>query len=143
LLGSHARLSTRPQWGSDDASGARNAHGIIVRAMDEHPVLRLLQPDEKVEVQAPAGDALVVVTDRRLAVANAGRLMLDLPIDGLRRIEFDIERRRPATLVIVPEEPSSEPQVLAIDPSGLEAIGRALVIVGLRFAAAADEEQVG
>lgn len=111
--------------------------------MDEHPVLRLLQPDEKVEVQAPAGDALVVVTDRRLAVANAGRLMLDLPIDGLRRIEFDIERRRPATLVIVPEEPSSEPQVLAIDPSGLEAIGRALVIVGLRFAAAADEEQVG
>ena len=115
----------------------------IVPHMDEFPPLRILQPDEIVEVKAPAGDALVVVTDRRLAVANAERLMLDVPIDGLRRIQFDIERKRPATLVIVPEQRQYEPQVLAIEPSGFEAIARALVTVGRRFAAASDEEQVG
>ena len=109
--------------------------------MDDHPALRILEPDERVEIQAPAGDALVVVTDRRLAVASAERLMLDVPIDALRRIQFDIERNRPATLVIVPEEPSHEPQVLAIEPAGFEAIGRALVTVALRFAVASNEEQ--
>jgi hypothetical protein len=111
--------------------------------VDDHPALRVVQPDETIHVQAPAGDALVLVTDRRLAVANAERLMLDVPIEGLRRIQFDIERRRPATLVIVPEEREYEPQVLAIEPSGFEAIARALVTVGLRFAAAADQEKTG
>ena len=115
----------------------------ILRAMNDHPALRLLAPDEMVEVQAPAGDALVVVTDRRLAVANTERLMLDIPIEGLRRIQFDIERKRPATLVIVPEQRDYDPQVLAIDPSGFEAIARALVTVGLRFAAGNDEQQTG
>ena len=113
----------------------------VHRSMDDHPALRILQPDERVEVQAPAGDTLVVVTDRRMAVATAERLMLDVPIDALRRIQFDIERKRPATLVIVPEERTYEPQVLAIEPSGFEAIARALVTVGLRFAGPTDEEQ--
>jgi hypothetical protein len=88
--------------------------------MDDHPALRIVQPGETVQVQAPAGDALIIVTDRRMAVANAQRLMLDVPIEGLRRIQFDIERRRPATLVIVPEDGSTTPQVLAIEPAGKE-----------------------
>ena len=81
--------------------------------MDDHPALRRLRADEKVQVQASAGDTLVIVTDRRMTVANAERLMLDVPIENLRRIQFDIERERPATLVIVPERPENEPQVLA------------------------------
>jgi hypothetical protein len=75
--------------------------------MDDHPALRIVQPGETVQVQAPAGDALIIVTDRRMAVANAERLMLDVPIEGLRRIQFDIERRRPATLVIDAEDGST------------------------------------
>jgi hypothetical protein len=109
-------------------------------AMDEHPALRILQPDEEVRVQASVGETLVVVTDRRMAVANAERLMLDVPIENLRRIEFDIERERPATLVIVPERRTDEPQVLAIEPRDYEAIVRALVVVGQRFAVAAEDE---
>ena len=108
--------------------------------MDEHPALRVIGPDEEVRVKASAGDALVVVTDRRMAVATAERLMLDVPIENLRRIQFDIERERPATLVIVPERRQDEPQVLAIEPRDYEAIVRALVAVGHRFAAAAEEE---
>jgi hypothetical protein len=108
--------------------------------MDDHPALRILQPDEEVQVQAPAGDALVVVTDRRMAVANAERLMLDVPIDNLRRIQFDLERDRPATLVIVPERRQDEPQVLAIEPQDYDAIVRALALIGHRFAGAPEEE---
>jgi hypothetical protein len=109
-------------------------------AMDAHPALRVLGPDEKVRVQAAAGDTLIVVTDRRMAVASAERLMLDVPIENLRRIQFDIERERPATLVIVPERRQDEPQVLAIEPRDYEAIVRALVVVGQRFAGAAEQE---
>jgi hypothetical protein len=105
----------------------------------EHPALRILEPDERIDIEASAGDALVVVTDRRLAVATAERLMLDVPIEGLRRIQLDIERQRPATLVIVPEKREYDPQVLPIEPSGYEAIARALVEVGLRFAESVDE----
>jgi hypothetical protein len=108
--------------------------------MDQHPALRVLTAFEEVQVQATAGDTLLVVTNRRMALANAERLMLDVPIENLRRIQFDIERQRPATLVIVPERSEDEPQVLAIDPRDYEAIGRALVVVGRRFAGAEDED---
>jgi hypothetical protein len=108
--------------------------------MHDHPALRILQPGEEVRVQASLGDTLVVVTDRRLAVANAERLMLDTPIENLRRIQFDIERERPATLVIVPERSQDEPQVLAIEPRDYDAIVRALVEVGHRFAGLTDED---
>jgi len=107
----------------------------------DHPALRILEPDERIDIEASAGDALVVVTDRRLAVATAERLMLDVPIEGLRRIQLDIERQRPATFVIVPEKREHDPQVLPIEPSGYEAIARALVEVGLRFAETVDETQ--
>jgi hypothetical protein len=108
--------------------------------MDQHPALRVLGADEEVQVQASAGDTLLIVTNRRMAVANAERLMLDVPIANLRRIQFDIERQRPATLVIVPERPEDEPQVLAIEPRDYEAIVRALVVVGGRFADVAGED---
>jgi len=55
-----------------------------------------------------------VLTDRRLIVVTGRRVALSVAIAALRRIVFDIERARPATLVIVPEDLGSEPQVLAI-----------------------------
>jgi hypothetical protein len=70
---------------------------------DDHPLLRDLTLDEVIRVRARAANAEIVVTDRRLAVANDARLLLNVLIDRLRRIQFDIERDRPATLVVVPE----------------------------------------
>ena len=93
-----------------------------------------LEPDEKLAIQARARDVEIAVTDRRLLVAANDRLALDIPLDGLRRIQFDIERTRPATMVIVPEQPRNEPQVLAVDPEDFEAVARVLVIVGRRLA---------
>jgi hypothetical protein len=94
----------------------------------------LLEPGEQIHAEAQANDGAIIVTDRRLAVAvKPGRFRLDVPFEALRRIQFDIERERPATLVIVPEHPSDEPVVLAIPPEQYESIARALAVVGRRL----------
>jgi hypothetical protein len=104
-------------------------------ASDQHvdPTIhrRLLDPTESVHVEPRADDALVLVTNKRLAVASRpDRFDLDIPFDGLRRVQFDIERTRPAVLVIVPEHPADRPQVLSIPPEQYEVVGQALAIIG-------------
>ena len=108
---------------------------MATRETNDHPVLRLIGPDERIQARARAGDTEILVTDRRLAVGSVDRLTLDIGLDGLRRIQFDIERNRPATLVVVPEHPSHEPQVLAIRPDDYPAVAQALVYIGQRLAA--------
>ncbi len=100
---------------------------------NDHPVLRDLQPGEQVQTLVQATTTRILVTDRRIAVAQEDRVALDVEIDHVRRIQFDIERDRPATLVIVPEHPSHEPQVLAIPPNTYQAVGDALAYVGRRL----------
>jgi hypothetical protein len=96
---------------------------------------QLLDRDEKVQVEALAVEARLVVTDRRVAVVSRpDRPDLDIPFEGLRRIQFDIERERPATLVLVPEHPDDKPQVLAIPPEQYAAVSQALTTIGLRLA---------
>jgi hypothetical protein len=95
---------------------------------------RLLDPGEQVYVEAQAEEGALVVTEKRLAVAvRPDRFHLDVPFEALRRIQFDIERERPATLVIVPEHPKDEPVVLAIPPVQYESIARALAFLGRRL----------
>lgn len=100
----------------------------------DDPALRTFGDGEEVHSRARVGDADVVVTSHRLVVASVERTLLDVPIDSLRRIQFDIERQRPATLVIVPEEATHEPQVLAVPPTYYKEVADALVIVGQRLA---------
>jgi hypothetical protein len=50
----------------------------------------------------------------RLQVMIESRLALDVDVRGVRRIQFDLEQQRPASLVIVPHDPRREPQVLSI-----------------------------
>jgi hypothetical protein len=66
-------------------------------------------------------------------VAADGRLALDVRFHGLRRIQFDIERQRPATLVIVPEHPADEPQVITVPPQRYADVAQALALVGERI----------
>jgi hypothetical protein len=99
----------------------------------EHPALHRLQPGETVAVLAHAATASLLVTDQRVAVADEGRLALDIPFEGLRRIQFDIERERPATLVIVPEHPANEPQVIAVPRERIDEVTRALAFIGSRL----------
>jgi hypothetical protein len=98
-----------------------------------HPIAHRLAPDEQVHHVIPLSNSHVVLTDRRIAVSDADRIALDLAIEELRRIQFDIERQRPATLVIVPESPVHEPQVLAVPPDRYADVGRFLDHVGRRL----------
>jgi len=100
----------------------------------EDQIQGILDPDEEVHARARSTDGLVAVTDRRLLVAANNRVALDVTIDRIRRIQFDIERARPATLVIVPEHPKDEPQVLSIPPEEYAATAQALAIIGQRLA---------
>lgn len=97
-------------------------------------VMKLLEPDEPLHAQAAAEDAIMLVTDRRLAVARTDhRFDLDIAFEHIRRVQFDIERSRPATLVLVPEHPADRPQVLTIPPDQYEAAAQALALIGQRI----------
>jgi hypothetical protein len=94
----------------------------------------LLEPGEIVQHHAEAIEAIVAVTDRRILVKSDQRVALDLPFEGIRRIQFDVERRRPATLVIVPDEARHEPQVLSVSAERLHEVAAAIATIGVRFA---------
>ena len=89
--------------------------------------------DERLEVAARANEAVLAITDRRMVVASPERTALDLPVEAIRRVQFDVERGRPATLVIVPHEPAHEPQVLSVPKGELEAAARAVFAIGYRL----------
>jgi hypothetical protein len=112
-----------------------------VSTVEPH-VLDALEPGEELRHQARATDAILAVTDRRLVVAARDRVALAVPFQSLRRIQFDIERDRPATLVIVPEMAHDEPQVLSIPPDRYAEAADALVAIGEKLAMARSE-QVG
>ncbi len=108
---------------------------MTVRASDQDD-LGVIEPDEHVHARAEANGAHLLVTDRRVIVADGTRIALDVGYRGLRRIQFDIERNRPATLVIVPDDPAHEPQVLAVPRDNYEEVTAALAAVGQRLAEA-------
>jgi hypothetical protein len=94
----------------------------------------VLEPGEALRYRTPTTEAILAVTDRRLIVADPTRIALAVPFRALRRVQFDIERRRPATLVIVPDHPADEPQVLSIPSSQYDAAAGALAAIGHEFA---------
>lgn len=104
------------------------------------PLPHVLQPGEVLETAAMAQDALIAVTSRRLIVTEGERLVLDVPFSELRRIQFDIERGRPATLVIVPEHVANEPRVVAVPNSELRDTALTLAVIGERLNSAPAEE---
>jgi hypothetical protein len=126
-------LRRAPGIGRRDDAARRNEEKPMQMNMPEDPVATILHPDETVQLVAKARQARVVITDRQLAVADEQRVALHVSYQALRRIQFDIERDRPATLVIVPESPVDEPQVLAIPPEQFESVAQALVVIGRRL----------
>lgn len=103
--------------------------------MRKFPVLRDVDPRD-IRAEATADGHWVIVTDDVLRVGSEDHLELDVAIDNLRRIQFDIERDRPATLVIVPLSPSDEPQVIMVQPEDYAGVAQALAIIGQQMAVA-------
>jgi hypothetical protein len=110
-----------------------------VSAEDEydHEFIRHLGlgPEEPVLVATTTERALVALTERRLIVRESDRVALDLAIEGIRRVQFDVERGRPATFAVVPHSPLQEPQVLAVPIERLAPISRMIALMGQRLGA--------
>jgi hypothetical protein len=100
----------------------------------ENTIDHLIEPDERVHATARVIDAVVAVTDRRLVVATGAKVAIDIPWDRLRRVQLDIERDRPATLVLVPEWPSDPPQVLSVPPEAYRPTAQAVAFIAERLA---------
>jgi hypothetical protein len=118
---------------ADDEHVAHRGPDCTKRSVGMDPLSFDLLPDEQLEVVARTEPATLAITDRRLVVAAGARLVLDLPVPGLRRVQLDVERGRPATLVLVPHDPSHEPQVLAVPHGELEPVARLVAVLGKRL----------
>jgi hypothetical protein len=66
------------------------------------------------QIVVDGDEGILIVDDHRISVRGPSRAMLDIDIDGVRRVQFDIERGVPATMVIVPSAATQLPQVLSI-----------------------------
>ena len=97
------------------------------------PIVHLLEPGERVELVLSSGESDLRVTDRRIIVTAGEHVRLLLAYDELRRIQFDIETMRPATMVIVPHRPSQEPQVLAVPREQMHHAAEVLAFVAERL----------
>jgi len=93
-----------------------------------------LQPGEQLQAMVRTEPGTVALTDRRLVIATDDRLLLDVPVHGLRRIQLDVERGRPASLVFVPRDPLHEPQVIAVPHQELESVAEVMSILGRQLA---------
>jgi hypothetical protein len=92
-----------------------------------------LAPGETIEVLVRADGARLGLTSQRLMVAFGERLVLDVPIEGIRRIQLDLKRGRPGVLAIVPESIQYPPQILSVMPHAYDEVGRAVAYVGRRL----------
>ena len=101
--------------------------------MPKRSPLRAIAPRD-ILAQSSADGHVLVVTEKLLRVASDDQIRLDVPIENVRRIQFDIERDRPATLVIVPDRPSDEPQVMSVPPHDYVGVSHALAVLGLEMA---------
>ena len=97
------------------------------------PLPHVLQPGEVVERQAHADGFVIAVTPQRIVVTDESRLVMDMGFDELRRIQFDLERGRDATLVIVPEHFNNEPRVFSVPLRNIPETAMTLGLIGQRM----------
>lgn len=83
-----------------------------------------------------AAEATVILSEDRIDVATGPRLQMSAAIDGLRLVEFGIEKGRPVTLILVPDSPDQTPQILTIPTDQYEAVAKILLSLAREIAEA-------
>jgi hypothetical protein len=113
------RASSFSAMGSTDAPKSETDH--------------LVQPDERVELGLGGLEGELLVTDGGVVVSDDARVRLDVPYEGLRRVQFDLESGRPAVLVVVPHRPTDLPQTLTIPRERVPRAAEVLAFVSRRL----------
>jgi hypothetical protein len=72
----------------------------------------------------------------RITVSDSLGVTLDVPINELRRVQFDIEAQRPATVAFVPASSRHAPVVLAVGHETYREVADVLVLIGDHLSAA-------
>ncbi len=111
-------------------SVSSHASAMIER---DDPIRRHLDPEEAVRGVVDGTDGQLILTDRRVLITENGRITLDVPIGNLRLIEFDVERQRPARVIIVPDSPRDAPRELSIEPQQYDEVAAMLQQLGPRI----------
>jgi hypothetical protein len=96
-------------------------------------MLRQPDSDEGGDLVLTTDGVSLRVTNGRLMISVDGLVRLDVSYAELRRIQFDLEAERRATLVIVPHLPRHEPQLLTVARDDLEEAAAILAFVGQRM----------
>ena len=95
--------------------------------------LQAISPQD-IRAQSSADGHVVVLTDELLRVGSGEEVHLDVPIGDIRRIQFDVERDRPATLVIVPDAAWRDSQIIMVEPKDYEGVAHVITVLGLMMA---------
>jgi len=129
-------LKMRTDSPPDPSGGVLEAvspRGPFMTEQITDPISHVLRPGEELRGRAPLVDATVAVTDHRLVVVRGPKVAVDVPWGRLRRIQLDIERQRPATLVVVPEWPSDPPQVLSVPAASYRSVTELIAHIAERL----------
>jgi hypothetical protein len=89
---------------------------------------------DEIRVRGHATNGDFAITDRRLLVTGPGGVRLNIPFATLRRIQFDLDFGRPATLAFVSNDPRDAAIVLNIPPEEYDAVADALMAIGTQLA---------
>jgi hypothetical protein len=76
-----------------------------------------------------AAETRIIVTKTLLIVERGERSRWSMPLADVRRVELRVERGRPIQLLVVPEDPIKELQLLAIPRHALPQAMRVLARV--------------
>jgi hypothetical protein len=114
---------------------AETRHEVFMTPDAIDPITDALLPGEELRGHAPLVEGTVAVTNERLFVANGSAIAVDITWARLRRVQLDIERQRPATLVVVPEWPTDPPQVLSVPPASYRSVTDLVGLIAERLAA--------
>src|SRR4051812_3223970 len=74
---------------------------------------------DEIRILGHANNGAFAVTDRRLIVGGPAGVGLDIPFATVRRIQFDLEPGRPASVAFVSNDPHDEVVLLSIPPEEL------------------------
>jgi hypothetical protein len=116
----------------------RAAHAGVMGGHEPESIR--FEGSEGIRQTVRSGETVLVVTTSRVMVIEDGHTRLDVPFEAIRRLQFDIERSRPATLVIVPDHPADSPQVVPVPREQYSSVADALVTIGDAIASTEDDE---
>ena len=116
-----------------------DAEHDAMRAPD-FPLPHILEPGEVVERQLHADGFVIAVTGQRIIVTDGNRPVMDISFDELRRIQFDLERDRGGTLVMVPEHVRNEPRVFSVPVANFTETALTLALIGERINRSSKEQ---